>query len=1325
MHLHGSNGQLSSNSHNSNSSGISVLLRWFRRRGNGNQPPAKGAQGQPLSVQSSPVTRRSRTPISVSLERVNQLGTGDSDASDTCLSAAGSFAFLSGAKDSLLVHRRTAAPPVAPPRASSGATLRRKYGLYLPGDVPVPESSPGASGGADMIRALRTEWETHLKEAESRADPHAIQRQPSQSRGSFNSRKKRPAPPPPSSGAASGASATSSQPPSARNSLVSDQTSSSTGSRNPFSFSHVPGKRRAPSPPSVERPPRLNIPPPEASPSLSGRSIPQTPPIHNGPLQPHPSPQLPPLARLPPQHAIPAHPAAAGSQPQHPSPFSSLRRKKAAPRLPELPPVDPKWNDLNSNLDGSDSGSQKSVLLGYNDVKLLDPCNSQTMQNKAELYDKKIPAPRLPPVDDWAAAGGAAAEAPCNDILKLEHGILRPVAASICSTSSSASEQGRLTLPLKPWYKRHAGSRSAQALSPTAEKRKWKDPFNLEDWMPDVPYYRRSVFLQNSSTLRAPKTPPVVMRDTTRSASASEKRRSLLANISELDREAAQIIQKEKEKEMMRKMVADAKFYSGDDASSAASSASGSTDSPRTSARQLIHMFNSFNQTKVTVNPNFVADSPRLTTKMEHSGAAGGQSPNQPKAKNSNEPEAQKNFTSVTQIKADDVEPVEREQPTASASSTPHTPHTSNSIFEPKFSLLTSSPKAQPRTPLTVTSEAYPGGARPKTTLSPPESAPESSAEALWTCKVCTLLNKNIRLWCEVCSALRPSECLPPDFQASKSVGSREIVTKSPNNPPEPQVPKSTGIKESVPAGVLKSSTESSTSKSAGSQNTSAGGGPKLSTESPAPKSAGTKESIANGNVKVAAEFQASKSAGSKESVAGGGLKTAEPKKWEEEIKKYFGATPSATASAVTAAPAAAKNSNESAASATVATPVVDNPTPAPVKPSSSATILEHPEQAIPSARATTDVQGSGGFHPDPEALRQARLAFFSNRSACSSPSIEAVSGSPSATIQKTSGTVTPAAKKTSGTSAVPVTKPVATAATVSIIKTGVPASVESKIPSSSGTITVVSKSTVPAVIATSGNISVVTKVTTTGTSAVPASSAAALVPAVNRTTTAGVPVVSKVAGTTFVTVPAAVPTTAVPAASGTASVSVSIVNGTVSSVPVVNGGVSSVPVAAGTAVSESVTGTDGADAIHQVTQRPRTEERFFSNVFQETLKSNKNGSSKTSVQLSSKTGHKVSSGCQTNVDSLRHAPQSDPIRTHPLPAPRKSRMTFQPMPCELFARKVEATVDHDDDVTCSTQLDNYVRQRKVQPKESAQPADDSKSIHFAHGTRLEHKLCQ
>ena len=694
-------------------------------------------------------------------------------------------------------------------------TLRRKYGLLDAESICQLDAIEG-----DAIRAMRTRWELQMKQAESSrvvvangsvssASSASIGGiRPSQS-STTASRKKRPAPPPPT------------PPPQTASNAIGHHRNSSRSSVTSSGFAHVPGKRRAPSPPvqpqreeNVQQSDTaLNILPPSPEmeveddvfqPAGSPAPYRQTNQTNNATL-PHPATNG--------NSAMPAKPIF------RPTSFRLLRDS-------ETPPRTEKWtNDLNSNLD------QERTIKAF-----------RYDENKIENHQQL-----------------AARDCPHNDILKLEDGLLRPVdpllhhpvASKSTETLASGTLDNRMTLPMKPWYKR--GHHHSPHPHKDSNRSKWKDAalltppplIHVDDtsWMsPSL-----QMDLRRNHSLSSPPVSPestltvstVSPGGSTRSGASSNssgasKRKSLLVNISQLDREAAEIIQRERVRESQRKRIEDDKFYSHLSVDSLAiegapsrllepvpdEETNGETaindEDPPKCTRQLINMFNSFNSyPSMEIRPDATAlyqsKNPKSINSFRESTAAGDAAvAQQSNSANNKTADPSPALEPVTAGISVDASLPHRDKLAHGLVSAPATADTAATLDSQPASTLGSSntisrlrvnretietaqppipisssifnPKLQVVSPVQRPSGGrveYTGGARPKyssstflkesvgplvnrSTADKSSAITSSSKKTIpasgWACHVCTLLNSDARLWCEACTALKPRQ---------------------------------------------------------------------------------------------------------------------------------------------------------------------------------------------------------------------------------------------------------------------------------------------------------------------------------------------------------------------------------------------------------------------------------------------------------------------------------------------------------------------------------------------------------------------------------------
>lgn len=193
-----------------------------------------------------------------------------------------------------------------------------------------------------------------------------------------------------------------------------------------------------------------------------------------------------------------------------------------------------------------------------------------------------------------------------NDSLKLEKGQLKAnKSSSVICTSSAVTEINAPVSP-KPWYKRSSTRRHKKSSSKSFDKRKTCEQL-LDEWMLEAGLPRSSSFYDEQKYSFFSET------------EKSGKRRSqisMLANISELDREAAEIVQKEHIKERNTAASVDDRFYEH----SSLTNKNNSNDtfhstvevipSRRNSPKDLISVLNAItNVTKITKSSSFFREN--------------------------------------------------------------------------------------------------------------------------------------------------------------------------------------------------------------------------------------------------------------------------------------------------------------------------------------------------------------------------------------------------------------------------------------------------------------------------------------------------------------------------------------------------------------------------------------------------------------------------------------------------------------------------------------------------------------------------------------------
>lgn len=206
----------------------------------------------------------------------------------------------------------------------------------------------------------------------------------------------------------------------------------------------------------------------------------------------------------------------------------------------------------------------------------------------------------------------------CNDSLKLERGVLKPN-KELPKVDTASSESKAAPVSPRPWYKRSLANKDGlgglkRDIFKSLEKKKDREKERQEEWMPEVgiPRVVGTGLSSDGNSCSSTSSKFNIFARLDRSddkKKESDKRKSqvsMLANISELDREAAEIVQKEQAREQALLAAQDAKFYSHPDVP-VMGNFSGEVEVPkRSSARELISLFNAIsNVTKVTVNSTF------------------------------------------------------------------------------------------------------------------------------------------------------------------------------------------------------------------------------------------------------------------------------------------------------------------------------------------------------------------------------------------------------------------------------------------------------------------------------------------------------------------------------------------------------------------------------------------------------------------------------------------------------------------------------------------------------------------------------------------------
>lgn len=437
------------------------------------------------------------------------------------------------------------------------------------------------------------------------------------------------------------------------------------------------------------------------------------------------------------------------------SPISTLGRKK---RRAPPPPIQTEQS-LNDDIprvltDGLFDDAEIQAIIGG----ATAGCSSQF---SAINMDKEI--------GDNVKADQSNEKSPtqCTDTLKLERGVLKSNRQETVSpppqTQSQFLDIGKIAAPLsvspispRPWYKRSSVTNKDNSIPfkrevtlKTMEKRKFKNEnkeMDVHSQLPVVTYSRNSSLFDGFFSR---------VKHHHDKHDDNEKRRSgiNMPNISELDREAAEIVSKEQ----ARKVQEDGEKYFSSPPGMENDSAS---ENPRTSTKDLITRFEETNLVKFTVNDAFIdkTDRERYFGEPSTSLAAMTTTTTQ-----SNEREIVKNRTSALQTTST------TESSLLSSSSSSASSSSSMSMTQSIFSNLkqtlntTATPSAasncDSKGKLTAHNEPM-----TTTTIQQKENnfkpdarntANEKKATT-WICSYCTLENYNWRVICEVCERIKP-----------------------------------------------------------------------------------------------------------------------------------------------------------------------------------------------------------------------------------------------------------------------------------------------------------------------------------------------------------------------------------------------------------------------------------------------------------------------------------------------------------------------------------------------------------------------------------------
>ncbi|XP_063236176.1 uncharacterized protein LOC134538684 isoform X2 [Bacillus rossius redtenbacheri] len=309
---------------------------------------------------------------------------------------------------------------------------------------------------------------------------------------------------------------------------------------------------------------------------------------------------------------------------QNDNTISSLGKKK---RLAPLPPVvngrsdadHPEKATESKEIQTATSDESKKSFTGKlsPDEKARLIANITKLKAHAHRKSMSVSPPSSPSRLDMGSRLPHE-NSVCNDSLKLERGVLKPN-KELPKIETGNSEMKVTPVSPRPWYKRNFSSKESggtkRDIFKSLEKKKEKD--KIENWMPEVGIPRvvgGNIPSDGGSTGSSRFSFFSRSDDKKKDSEKRKSQISMLANISELDREAAEIVQKEQAREQALLAAEDAKYYEEPTVSRFSipdldmqQPESSNVEIPkRSSARELISLFNAIgNVTKVTVNSTF------------------------------------------------------------------------------------------------------------------------------------------------------------------------------------------------------------------------------------------------------------------------------------------------------------------------------------------------------------------------------------------------------------------------------------------------------------------------------------------------------------------------------------------------------------------------------------------------------------------------------------------------------------------------------------------------------------------------------------------------
>lgn len=295
------------------------------------------------------------------------------------------------------------------------------------------------------------------------------------------------------------------------------------------------------------------------------------------------------------------------------------RKKRPAPP----PPVAEKNEEENAKRKKG-VGDQVNANKGKLSVEEKERLIANIDKLRVHANRNSLGSPPSSPVSMHLGIQSRFEQVVSNDSLKLEKGVLKPTKEMPKLDSNSADNKVAPVSP-RPWYKRSLSSKESSVgsvkkdLGKSSDKK--RDREKEMDWLIEGGIPRGNSTVLGASISGTNNKFNIFSRldrseERKREGDKRKSQISMLANISELDREAAAIVQKEQAREQAIMAANDAKFYSHPHTDAYNESSVGilQADSvlptvevpKRSSARELISLFNAIsNVTKVTVNSTF------------------------------------------------------------------------------------------------------------------------------------------------------------------------------------------------------------------------------------------------------------------------------------------------------------------------------------------------------------------------------------------------------------------------------------------------------------------------------------------------------------------------------------------------------------------------------------------------------------------------------------------------------------------------------------------------------------------------------------------------